>query len=72
MIDMFTTLLSTLGAIFVCYRAIKLDRQLPWFENQRASEGKAKLPASPSAGGPSRGRYDLVERGPRPQPRPAR
>ena len=41
MIDLLTTFLVTVMALYACVRAIKLDRQIPWFETRSMYE-KAK------------------------------
>ncbi len=38
MIDIATILFTTLLALYVCYRATKLDRLLPWFETRSMFE----------------------------------
>ena len=46
MIDLLTTFLVTVMALYACVRAIKLDRQLPWFETRSMYE-KAKASQAP-------------------------
>ena len=48
MIDTVTILFSTLMVLFVVIRAIKLDRDLPWFP--RPSSTGALKPDEPKAG----------------------
>ncbi len=71
MIDIFTTLLSTLVAVYVCYRAIKLDRILPWFETKRMYDEAQKNAKSPGAQPKYKG-FDPPQGASRQHPRPAR
>jgi hypothetical protein len=72
MIDITTTLLSTLAAIFVCYQAIKLDRTLPWFETKRLYD-EAMRKALGKSGTEARQAADhRTGAPPREWPRPAR
>jgi hypothetical protein len=69
MIDLFTTLLSTLVAVYVCFKAIKLDRSLPWFETRRLYDEAQKKALG---AGTKQETYDRGDGASRQQPRPAR
>lgn len=44
MIDQLTTLLTTLAAVLICYRAVRLDRILPWFVARKPKPAAASKP----------------------------
>ena len=58
MIDNATILFTTLMTVYVLYRAVRLDRALPWFETRSMYEKRiAKSgPVAPTGGLPSSGR----------------
>jgi hypothetical protein len=68
MIDILTTLITTLTAVYACFRAIKLSKTQPWFETRRMYEDAH--PEAPKAG--SRGPGRPQANPPRPQPRTSR
>lgn len=43
MIDMFSLLVSTLLTVLVVLRAIKLNRELPWFERPKPQRPPGKV-----------------------------
>ena len=53
LIDNATILFCTVMAVYVCMRAVKLDRMLPWFETRSLWERAAKNrpAAKPAANG---------------------
>ena len=62
MIDAFTMLVSTLLTLLVIWRAVRLNRETPWFERVKASRvAKAGQAALSRRAGP------LLTRTPRPR-----
>ena len=53
LIDNATVLFCTVMAVYICMRAVKLDRMLPWFETRSMWEraNKDKPAAKPKSGG---------------------
>lgn len=51
MIDDFAIILSTVVCVFVIFRAVRMDRTIPWFERpSKAIAGAPVTPARPEPG----------------------